>query len=146
VLSVNCVPRDPEAPFGDLESGSLEITGPVKQMQWRNTLDNSVPDGFLAEFRWKDEKKARYIDYKGKLLMDALEEETDWEEVLFLGILSDDTFFCEGIVLSKSGDDRYRRIGYFYTQMNTREDDEFGIIQRYIPNIVSWPRPTLVII
>jgi hypothetical protein len=146
VLSVNCVPRDPEAPFGNLESGSIEIEGPVKQMQWRYTLDNSVPDSFLSEFRWKDEKTARYIDYKGKLHMDALEEEADWEEVIFLCIGSDNKFFCEGIILTKSGDDRYRRIGYFDARMNAQEDDDIDGSFTQIPRVVHWPRSMLVII
>jgi hypothetical protein len=140
------VPRDPEAPFGDLESGSLEIEGPVKQMQWRNILYNSVPDSFRAGFRWKDEKKARFIDYKGTSCMDALEEEADWEEVIFLCIGSDNKFFCEGIILTKSGDDRYRRIGKFDARMYTQEQNDIYGSQTELPHIVDWPRSTPVII
>jgi hypothetical protein len=157
------VPHDPEAPFGELESGSLEIEGPVVQMQWRNVRDNSVPEadplsgipgrenstpseGFLSEFRWKDEKKARYIDYKGESHLDALEEETDWEEVLFLYIACDDVFFCEGIILTKAGDDRYRRIGYFIARMSLQGDDDIDGRFGEIPHVIKWPKLTLVVI
>jgi hypothetical protein len=167
VLSVDCVPRDPEAPFGEVESAFLEVEGSVMQMQWRNTRETSGPGdtgtvdpssedlapenstpsyGFPAEFRWKHEEKACYYNYGGRARLDAQENETDWKEVLFLCIASNGLYRCEGIILTKSGDYRYRRIGYFDASMNVEEEDDIDGRQTHIPHVVYWPRSTLVII
>jgi hypothetical protein len=126
VLSVDCVPRDPEAPFGEVESAFLEVEGSVMQMQWRNTRETSGPGD------------AGTVDPSSEDL--APENSTP-----FLCVASNGLYRCEGIILTKSGDYRYRRIGYFDASMNTGEDDIDGH-QIHIPHVVYWPRSTLVII
>ncbi|KAK2775048.1 HET domain-containing protein [Colletotrichum kahawae] len=117
-FAIEVVLSDATAPFGAVESATLDIEGEALAIEWRYKRHEHWPLSADSS-EWKFPKKLwdhSTSEFKLSVKLDAREDDTDWRRVFLLSFRHNE---C-GIVLKEDIDGRYRRLGYYHC------DNSFG--------------------
>lgn len=140
ILSVECVPRHRESPFGAVESGMLRIDGPTFDIECRGTSRS-------YEVRQKGMSGDEFKPTLGFMIWDDIAEPffSDWTSVTLLALLSGRNQLgnttTKGIALTQAGG-QYRRFGTFSQVVDPKRCDCTGNCSC----IKSWLTSEVIII
>ncbi|CVL03165.1 related to tol protein [Fusarium proliferatum] len=130
----------PGAPFGSVKCGTLRVTGPALDLEWkcsRSTSHRKNPGGHHLKYLTAD---GGYINANIKFCPDAEESDSDWATVTLLAIKTHER--TAGLVLRKKNDTDCSRLGFFNARL--RENDPNSYCQ--LPVVKEWGSRTFTIV
>ncbi|KAF5604784.1 het-domain-containing protein [Fusarium pseudoanthophilum] len=140
VDSIDCELDQPRAPFGSVKRGTLRVTGPALDLEWkceRSTSDWKNPGGHDLRYLTAD---GEYINAHIEFRPDAEEPDSDWATVTLLAVKVHDC--TTGIILRKQNGNEFSRLGFF----DARLPGDQCHIYCQLPLVKDWDSRSFTIV